>query len=86
MFGWNYYKPMCKEFKFFDEFQRKAFSRKNVHNKTHMNKKKIWGDFINELPNSAVKDIIQSTYEREGETGMVEIHKIIKQVCQNSKK
>ena len=40
MFDWNYYKPMCKEFKFFDEFQGQAFSRKNVHNKTHMNKKK----------------------------------------------
>jgi hypothetical protein len=41
--------------------------------------------FVSTL-NSAVKDIVQSTYEREGETGMVEIHKIIKQICQNPEK
>ena len=86
MFDWNYYKPMCKEFKFFDEFKGQAFSRKNLHNKTHNNKNILWQRFINELPDSTMKDLIKSIYVKEGEAGMVKIHEIIKQICQNPDK
>ena len=84
MFDLKYYNQLAKEDNFYDEIKGNAFSKSNIHRlyNGHKNNKHIAETLINDLPNNdPLKNIIKSMYEKNGEKGLVQVEKILNELC-----
>ena len=74
MFDLKYYNNFLKMDKYFDEDKGNFFSRQNIHKMISVKKKLLLQKRIDELPDEeCMKNIIQSSYSKRGEAGLVDI-------------